>query len=98
MIHFITPIEKQEITRTNQNQKDEWRREAPPLIFLVLCPKQSLHCYTQKKSATALFFLSVQNFFLTTQQFPKESETWDEVDLEQSSPKNKDVDWSEQLN
>jgi hypothetical protein len=38
-------IAMQEIARTNQNPKDEWRREAPPLIFWVLCPKQSLHCY-----------------------------------------------------
>ncbi|WGS70663.1 MULTISPECIES: hypothetical protein [Pseudanabaena] len=39
----------QEIDRTNQNQKDEWRREAPPLIFLVLCPKQNLHCYNKDR-------------------------------------------------
>ena len=32
------------MARTNQNQKDEWRHDAPPLIFLVLCPKQNLHC------------------------------------------------------
>ncbi|MEY3303241.1 MAG: hypothetical protein RLZZ139_1614 [Cyanobacteriota bacterium] len=32
--------------RTNQNPKDEWRREAPPRIFWVLCPKQNLHCYS----------------------------------------------------
>jgi len=35
----------QEIARTNQNPKDEWRRFGPPLIFWVLCPKQNLHCY-----------------------------------------------------
>jgi len=39
-------IAMQEIARTNQNPKDEWRRFAPPLIFWVLCPKQILHCYT----------------------------------------------------
>ncbi|MEA5476411.1 hypothetical protein VB774_02155 [Pseudanabaena galeata UHCC 0370] len=33
-----SPIAMQEIARTNQNPKDEWRREAPPLIFWVLCP------------------------------------------------------------
>jgi len=35
-----------EIPRTNHNPKDEWRREAPPLIFWVLYPKQNLHCYS----------------------------------------------------
>ena len=38
-------IATQEIERTKQNQKDEWRRFALPLIFLVLCLKQNLHCY-----------------------------------------------------
>ena len=38
-------IATQEIDRTNQDQKDEWRGFAPPLIFLVLCPKQNLRCY-----------------------------------------------------
>ena len=47
---FCVFIATQEIDRTNQNQKDEWRREAPPLIFLVLCPKQNLHCYKTKPS------------------------------------------------
>jgi hypothetical protein len=32
----------QEIAMTSQNPKDEWRREAPPLIVWVLCPKQNL--------------------------------------------------------
>jgi hypothetical protein len=36
-------IATQELARTKQNQKDEWRRFAPPLIFLVLCPKQNLY-------------------------------------------------------
>ncbi|MEA5479694.1 hypothetical protein VB774_18885 [Pseudanabaena galeata UHCC 0370] len=36
----------QEIARTNQNPKDEWRRFAPPLIFWVLCPEQNLQCYS----------------------------------------------------
>ena len=31
--------------RDSSDKKDEWRREAPPLIFGVLCPKQNLHCY-----------------------------------------------------
>jgi hypothetical protein len=30
----------------SQNPEDKWRREVPPLIFWVLCPKQNLHCYT----------------------------------------------------
>jgi hypothetical protein len=34
-----------EIARTNQNQKDELRRFAPQLIFLVLYPKQGFHGY-----------------------------------------------------
>ncbi len=25
--------------------KDEWRSEAPPLLFGVLCPRQTLRCY-----------------------------------------------------
>ncbi|OYQ65300.1 hypothetical protein B9G53_07795 [Pseudanabaena sp. SR411] len=31
----LTYIATQEITRTNQNPRDEWRREAPPLISWV---------------------------------------------------------------
>jgi hypothetical protein len=34
-------ISTQEIAMTNQTQKDERRREVPPLIFLGLCPKQT---------------------------------------------------------
>ncbi|OYQ61850.1 hypothetical protein B9G53_24990 [Pseudanabaena sp. SR411] len=56
---------------TNQNQKDEWRREAPPLIFLVLCSKQTLHCYTQKKSAVALFFSICTEFLIDYSTIPK---------------------------
>jgi hypothetical protein len=47
---FEINIAMQEIARTNQNQKDEWRRFAPPLIFWVLCPKQNLHCYMSEDS------------------------------------------------
>ncbi|MFO0542438.1 MAG: hypothetical protein ACK5Z3_01300 [Pseudanabaena sp.] len=47
---FEINIAMQEIARTNQNPKDEWRREAPPLIFWVLCPKQNLHCYMSEDS------------------------------------------------
>jgi hypothetical protein len=42
---FCFGIATQELDRTNQNQKYEGRREAPPLIFLVLCSKQNLRCY-----------------------------------------------------
>jgi hypothetical protein len=38
-------IAVQEIARTNQNPRIEWRREAPPLDSWVLCPKQNLLCY-----------------------------------------------------
>jgi hypothetical protein len=34
---------------TSQNPEYEWRREAPPLIFWVLCPKQNLHSYLEQK-------------------------------------------------
>jgi hypothetical protein len=62
---FEINIAMQEIARTNQNPKDEWRggggpptpvwcvvgrRCAPPLIFWVLCPKQNLHCYMSEDS------------------------------------------------
>ena len=71
------------------------RRHSSFWFYVLSKPYIAIH---KKRALQRSFFLSVQNFFLTTQQFPKESETWDEVDLEQSSPKNKDVDWSEQLN
>ena len=41
----VVVVAMQEIARTNQKPKDEWRREAPPLIFWLLCPNQNLHCY-----------------------------------------------------
>jgi hypothetical protein len=47
---FEINIAMQEIARTNQNPKDEWRRFAPPLIFWVLFPKQNLHCYMSEDS------------------------------------------------
>jgi len=50
-------IATHEIARTDQNQKDEWRRFAPPLIFLVLCPKQNLHCYSSPVSFVDFFCL-----------------------------------------
>ncbi|GBO52997.1 hypothetical protein APA_798 [Pseudanabaena sp. lw0831] len=39
----------QEIDRTNQNPKDEWRRFAPPLIFWVLCPTAITNQTNHKK-------------------------------------------------
>ena len=44
-LFLANAIAMQEIARTNQKPKDEWRCFAPPLIFWFLCPKQNLHCY-----------------------------------------------------
>jgi hypothetical protein len=39
-------IAMQEIARTNQNPKDEWRGGGPPPHFLGVCDNQILHCHT----------------------------------------------------
>jgi hypothetical protein len=57
----------QEIARTNQNPKDEWRGGAPPRRGWVLCPKQNLHCYINARDvvpqsgATSLVGELIQN-------------------------------------
>ncbi|MFN5261253.1 MAG: hypothetical protein ACK5EH_02325, partial [Pseudanabaena sp.] len=42
---FEINIAMQEIARTNQNPKDEWRGEAPPRIGLGFCPNENVPCY-----------------------------------------------------
>jgi hypothetical protein len=84
-------IATQEIERTNQNRKDEWRRESPPLIFSVLCPKQNLHCY--KVETLAKLNLESEPATIFDQEIEELCDwLWNEF---QTTPLNLEFSWYE---